>query len=216
MPNKERHFPKIIREDEILLINSTLDKSIKNIRTPSSLFILWRDKTCINFLLRSGLRPKECLMLKWTDIDFDNRIIRIDPENNKERNDIPAILTNPGKEILLLYKEAIKDLGIHSEYIFPSYWTWKPITVSAFAKRFREVLKTAGILKFDHYISDGRIKYNYKLYSTRHKFCTDVYKKTNDTLAVKLLARHTQLLSAQFYVHLNNEEKVGLADKIFN
>ena len=215
MTARERHFPKIIREDEIQKITDTIINSTIYPNNKSGQFLRWRDVTCIHCLIRLGLRPLECINLKWKDIDYERRLVYIDPNNNKVRNNMPAILTKPAEDILRRYQRALTEMEIHSEYLFPSYWSWKPITRSAFAARFRHVLREAGILKFDHYDAEGKPKYNYNLYSGRHKFATDVYHSTEDTTAVKELCRHTQLLSAQFYIHLNEDKRKNIADRVF-
>ena len=216
MPARERRFPKIIREDEIQKITDTIIHSSVYANNKSGTFLKWRDITCIHLLIRLGLRPLECINLKWKDIDFEKRLIYIDPYNNKVRNNMPAILTKPAEDLLLKYQRALSEMEIKSEYLFPSYWSWKPITRSAFATRFRNILREAGILKFDHYDSEGKPKYNYNLYSGRHKFATDVYTHTKDTTAVKELCRHTQLLSAQFYIHLDEKQRISIADDVFS
>lgn len=215
MPARERRFPKIIREDEIQKINETIINSKMYSNNKSGIFLRWRDLTCIHLLIRLGLRPLECVNLKWKDIDFENRLVYIDPLSNKVRNNMPAILTRPAEEIIIRYQRVLKEMGIQSEYLFPSYWSWKPITRAGFSDRYRKILKEAGILKFDHYDAEGKIKYNYNMYSGRHKFATDVYSKTRDTTAVKELCRHTQLLSAQFYIHLDEKQRTNIADDVF-
>lgn len=216
MVARERRFPKIIREDEIAKITYTILNSEIYSNNRSGNFLRARDLTCIQVLIRLGLRPLEAINLKWKDIDFENRLVYIDPLSNKVRNNLPAILTRPAEEILKKYQLIINEMEISSEYLFPSYWSWKPITRAAFSSRFRKILKEAGILKFDHYDSEGKIKYNYNLYSGRHKFATDIYTHTKDTTAVKELCRHTQLLSAQFYIHLNENQRKEIADEVFN
>ena len=215
MPARERRFPKIIREDEVQRIIDTIATSRMYANNKCGLFLRCRDIACIKLLMQLGLRPLECINLRWEDIDFERRLVYIDPMSNKVRNNMPAVLTKPAEETIQKYKRALQELQINSEYLFPSYWTWKPITRAGFADRFRKILKETGILKFDHYDAGGKPKYNYNMYFGRHKFATQVYVATNDPIAVKEMCRHTSLISSQFYVHLNEPQRINIADRVF-
>lgn len=210
-----KHFPKVFTEDEIGLIVHHILNSEEYIPSKSGEYLRWRDITCIELMFYCGLRPAECLQLKWEDVDFDAELISVRPYINKRKNDLPAILTHPAKKILLKYKEKLKELKIDSEWLFPSFWTWEPLTTGAMNRRFFNICKELGFVQMKYRDASGRPKYQVNLYCLRHSFCTKIYKKTRSEIAVSRLARHTQVQSASIYTHLNFDDKKDIAQEVF-
>lgn len=215
MPRNIRRVPKVVNEDMLGEILEAIDK-MPSMDAAFGRMIKLRDKTAICLMFYCGLRPLECLSLKVSDIDFDHFKLNIRPYFNKERNDTPAVLTEPAKKILLKYLDETARLGMQLVYLFPSLWTWKPITRDAFGKRFQMIMKEAGINEVEYYDECGMPKYKYNLYTMRHSFCTQVYKKTGSEEAVTQLARHTKPESAHVYIHLDFDAKKQIADKVFS
>lgn len=215
-----KHLPRVFTEEEISLIIDTILHSERYCINPMSEFLRWRDMTTIGIMYYCGLRPAECLQLKWEDLDFEKKLIYVRPYINHNRyirrkNDLPAIITNPAEKIFLKFKEKCNELKVNNEYIFPSFWTWKPITTSAMNRIFLDFCKELGFAKIEYRDRKGQSRYSVSLYSLRHSFCTRIYKKTGSEIAVSRLARHTQVQSASIYTHLNFEDKQEIAQKVF-
>jgi len=211
-----RRFPKILNEDQLNIILDTIEKSPSYMKNVTGHFLKWRDSTAILLMFYAILRPGEALQLRWDDVDEVNRIIKVKPYTNKERNDLPAVLTTPAGNILNKYKEKCKEFNITSEYIFPSVWTKMPITTDAFGKRFQGIVKEAGLSKVEWYTESGKPVYTYRLYTMRHSACTKIYKKTGSEEAVTQLARHIRPESAHVYIHLSTDDKKDIADSVFS
>lgn len=212
-----KHLPKVLGEEDLNKIIETISKSSTYLKNNYGDYLKHRDSVAILLCFWSGLRPAECLELKWSDVDFEKRLIYVRPYvNHKRKNDLPAVLTKPAEEILRKYKEVMGGIGINSEFLFPSIWTLKPITSHAFGKRFRLILQEAGLNQVEYYNASGYPKYSCSMYDLRHSYCSHVYKATHSEIAVARLARHTRVASADIYVHLNTEEKIKLADYVFN
>ena len=215
MPKNIRRIPRIMTEEQISLVVETINKSTHYFKNRFGEYNRWRDKTIILLLYYCGLRPKECLYLRWEDIDFQNSLLFISPYNNKERNDTPAILTEPAKKVIVRYKNFLKENQIYSEFLFSSLLTGKPMATDTFAKRFQNIVKEAGLSKVEYYTDIGKPVYTFNPYTMRHSFCTKVYNKTKDVEAVTQLARHTRPESAHTYIHLSHPNKKQIADEVF-
>lgn len=207
--------PQILKEDEITKIANTILESQAYMPTRHGDFLKIRDSYAWLIINALGLRPKECLQLKWEDIDIENRIIKLSPYWNKVRIDIPAILTKPAIRLILDYKDKLNKLGFYSPYLFPSLLTGEPVSVGNYGRRFLTAAKEAGIAKIAWYTEGGQPKYNVKVYTGRHNFCTTIWRKTHDTTCVKECARHLKLESAQAYIHLDNKDKINIVDEIW-
>lgn len=212
---KIRHSPQPLSEDDTLKIANTILNSPNYAPTPKGDFLRLRDCYAWLIINNLGLRPKECFQLRWADIDFDKRLIRLSPYWNKQRLDIPAILTKPAMLLLKEYKEKLNKIGFICEYLFPSCESWMPLSTAHYAKRFLQAAKECGVAKIDWYTEAGQPKYNVRPYTGRHNFCTKIWKSTHSEIAVMKLARHLNQESAQFYVHLDDGDKTKLADEVF-
>jgi integrase len=73
-------------------------------------------KSLILWLLHTMARPSEGARAKWDEIDFEDRLWRIDPGRMKKRR--PHVVPLTSQTIQLL--EAMKPISEHREYIFPS------------------------------------------------------------------------------------------------
>ena len=210
-----KRSPQPLSEEDTIKIANTILNSDRYMPSKQGEFLRLRDCYAWLILNALGLRPKECLQLKWEDIDFDRRIVKLSPYWNKQRLDIPAVLTRPAMNLIVEYRMKLEKLGILTEFLFPSTLTWQPLSTDHYAKRFLQAAKEAGVAKIEWFTEAGQPKYNVRPYTGRHNFCTKVWKSTHSEIAVMKLARHLNQESAQFYVHLDDGDKQKLADQIF-
>lgn len=210
-----KHFPRIFSEEEIEEVRRKIFISENYLPNVPGEMKRWRDATAIQLMFYCGLRPSECMQLKWDDIDFSKNLIHVRPYLNKIKNDLPAILTSPAKRILKSYYEKIKELNFQNEWLFPSFWTQKPLSVGAMNRIFLNICKETDFAKIEYRRATGQPKYSVNLYCLRHSFCTKIYKKTRSEIAVARLARHTQVQSASIYTHLNYDDKFEIAQNVF-
>lgn len=212
-----KHSPEVMAEIDVLKIADTIMQSQSYMPTVQGEFLRLRDAYAWLVINSLGLRPKECLSLKWSDIDFKNRLVKVSPYYNKARVDFPATLTKPAIEYIEEYTNKLNDLKLNlsTEYLFPSVLTWQPMSSGNYARRFLAAAKEAGIAKISWYTESGQPKYNIRPYTGRHNFCTKIWRVTHDTTSVQKLARHKKLESSQAYIHLSNEDKMEIADEVF-
>lgn len=215
MSHPTKRYPKPLNDNEVMMIADTIRNSRRYIKNRLGEFLRLRDSTAWLLMNYAGLRPGECLKLKWTDIDFNKRMIRLSPYWNKVRIDIPAMLTKPAERLIINYRKQLEEIGILCIYLFPSVQSWQPLTTERYGDVIRNAGKECGIAEVDWYTESGQPKYNLRPYSARHNFLTRVYKATGSEIAVMKLGRHLSQESAQFYVHLNDEDKLKIADEIF-
>lgn len=215
MSHPTKRFPKPLNDDEIVLIADSMLHMNDYMNSKLSQFIKYRNYTAWLLMNYAGLRPGECLKLRWQDINFEKRRIQLSPYWNKVRIDIPAILTKPAERIIISYRKELQKIGIFSIYMFPSVSSWEPLSTDRFGDIVRKAALSCGVAHIDWFTEAGQPKYNVKPYSGRHNFCTKIWKKTHSELAVMNLARHTNQESAQFYVHLDSDDKTKIADSVF-
>ena len=210
-----KHLPKIFTEEEFeKIIEHILNKKDRP-NTQMAEFIRWRDAIAIAIMYYCGLRPAEALELQWKDIDFKEGLIYVRPYINKRKNDLPAIITPPAEQSLKEYKKAISKIGIKTDFLFPSLWTWEPIRTNSFGRKFNHYLKEMKLVDVEYYTKQGLPKYSRDLYSLRHSFGTKVFKKTGSELSTSRMLRHTQVASASVYTHLDTDYKKKIAQEVF-
>jgi integrase len=69
----------------------------------------------ITLLLFTGMRRKEAAGLRWSEVDFDNRVIRLPSSRVKTRNAVGLPMTDIVADLLI----AQRQLG-DADYVFPS------------------------------------------------------------------------------------------------
>jgi integrase len=97
-------------------------------------------KTALNIAPHVFLRPNELVGLMWSEIDFDEKLIRINPERMKMNR---MHLIPMSKQVLNLFKEVSK-YSRGADYVFPSPRDIdKPITPDS----LRNAIRKLGIKK---------------------------------------------------------------------
>ena len=155
--------------------------------------------------LYTGLRIGELLALKWTDIDFKNKLIYINktfettsqnhrtiiyedlPKTNNSIRELPI-----SNQLLSLLKE-LKSIS-NCDYIVASHKN-TPIKIRAYQKSFENLLNK---LKIKHY----------SFHSLRHTFATRLLENGVDVKTISELMGHSSpTITLNRYVHTNLENK---------
>ena len=135
----------------------------------------------LQLLKETGMRVGEALALKWTDIDFERKTVRI----TAEKNSLPRILPLSDKCLSMLNR-----LPKKSEKIFPS----KPSFDSRFytqRKRIAHKLCNPRLLKIG-------------FHTLRHWKGTMEYHKTKDIVHVQRLLGHKNIQNTLIYITIEN------------
>jgi len=163
-------------------------------------FMRARDQTIIKLCSLCALRPSEALMLKWSDIDFDNKLINIEAGTNKENQGNNALLIPQALEILYEYKQ-VYDQYLAAEFLFPSLVSFEPLTLSAFDKIFLKIQKEAGLYKVLWYTSAGQPISSHTPYDLRKHAGTRFYRHTRDPYKTMRFLRQKKMTSIIPYLH---------------
>ena len=151
-----------------------------------------RYKWLMLFYLHTGVRRAEALTLKWEDIDYDSRLIRI---NGTKTDDSyrHILLTEPLIEILAERKKQAKKEGVKSEYVFPC-------SLSMVSRAFKKLCP------------------NHHLHELRHTFVTRCAEcGVNMSVCQQLVGHSTADMTINVYMHVMDEfkRKEGLKFKLF-
>ena len=164
------------------------------------------------FILQTGLRTGELIGLKWKDVDFENKTVKIqrsmeyrysigewrvgEPKSKSGYRTIP--LTDEAIRILLEQKEKNKKIKIipmeWSEYIFLCR-KGEPVKNSTYDTALFKICEKAGINKFSMHV-------------LRHTFATRCIEAGMKPKTLQMLLGHSNIgITMNLYVHTTEEEK---------
>lgn len=186
-PNK----PEILNENEC----ANLSRRIMQQQTPETMAIL--------FCLNTGLRLGEVCALRWSDIDFDAKMLTISQtvqrvtQNDKSQLLLQSPKTAAGKrtipltaEIILMLQNRQKKYG--QQYVFGSD---KPLEPRTLQYRFTAVLHICNIRRRN-------------FHTLRHTFASRFVALGGDIKSLSEILGHSNVRTTmQLYVHPSLEQK---------
>ena len=170
-------------------------------------------KSDMGFVLQTGLRTGELIGLKWSDVDFENRTMKIErtmeyrykvgewhvgpPKTKNSYRDIP--MTN---ECTILLKElkAKRDLGRYVEEGFEEFVfinrNGTPTKNSTYDNNLAKLAKKAGIE-------------NFSMHTLRHTFATRCIEAGMRPKTLQQILGHSSInITMNLYVHVTDDEKI--------
>ncbi len=182
-PKKEKRLPKFLYNEDIEKIFN-----VPNINTNLGK----RDFLILELLYDTGIRVSELVNIKLSDINLNDKSIKILGKGNKER----IVLFGTYAEIALenyLNDGRNKLLnGKNNEYLILN------------AKGNN--ITTRGIrMIIDKIIKQACLNTHISPHTLRHTFATHLLENGSDLLTVKELLGHSSLSSTQIYTHVTNE-----------
>ena len=135
--------------------------------------------TFLQLLKETGARSGEAAILKWTDIDFERKIVRITPEKGSR----PRILPISNKLVCML-----NNLPRKSDNIWATMYSLK----SSFYKARKYLV---------YKLQNPRLK-QISLHTFRHWKGTMEYHKTRDVFHVQHVLGHKELRSTLVYINI--------------
>jgi integrase len=126
------------------------------------------------FALHTGMRRGEILSLKWTDVDFSRRIMRVLKSKNGEKRSIPMSRTVYD----LLRGQNVRDI---SGSVFP-------VSARCLRQGFEKACSRAGLD-------------NFTFHDLRHTFATRLVQNGVDLYKVKELLGHKTIVMTMRYSH---------------
>jgi integrase/recombinase XerD len=152
-----------------------------------------RDKSIFELLYSCGLRISEAIDLKFHDIDFENKLIRVMGKGAKER-------------IVPMGDEAVRLL---KRYIERS----RPVILGNRSSEFLFISKKGSLLNrksvwrlIKGYCSRTDIQKNITPHTLRHSFATHLIENGADLRSVQELLGHMDISTTQIYTHLARKE----------
>lgn len=165
------------------------------------------------FILQTGLRMGEMIGLRWTDIDFKNRILHVrrtmqycyaiggwrsgDPKTKNGIRDIP--LTQEAIDILRNQREKLKGLKIRSIDFSDNVFLCRngtPTKNNMYDKRLYYYCDKIGIERFSMHV-------------LRHTFATRCIESGMRPKTLQIILGHSDIRTTMnLYVHVTEEEKL--------
>jgi len=172
-PRLERKLPGFLTESQI--------REVLELTPPKE--ISYRDKAILELFYAAGLRVKELVNLKISDVDFENRILKVKGKGEKER------IVPFGSYALKAIKEYLEKRKDNSPYLFVS--------------KFKRKLSNRQIQKIvKKYLSKLKTPPATNPHVLRHTFATHLLDRGVDLRAVQELLGHSSLQTTQIYTHL--------------
>ncbi len=192
-PRIDKKLPIYLSIDEIFYLLDSIQNHALPTRKP------YRDKAIFELLYATGIRCSELVMIKFSDLDLEHKIIRIIGKGKKERI---ALFGQKAKDILLAYlsHERIPMKDPH-ERLFINYRN-EPLTTRSI-QRIIEMFRK--FLKIKRIITPHKI---------RHSFATHLLHQGTDLRIVQELLGHKTLASTEKYTHVENQQLAELCDTL--
>ncbi|MFI5298801.1 MAG: tyrosine-type recombinase/integrase [Polyangiales bacterium] len=141
-----------------------------------------RLRTIVLIALNTGLRKSELLTLRWHDLDFKNRMIRVERSKNGERRDVPMTGT-----VHDLFQRIPRR--VDTAYVFANPdGTPQADTKTAWGN----ALRRSGIQDFT-------------FHDLRHTFASNLVMNGVDIRTVQTLLGHKDITMTMRYAHLSPE-----------
>lgn len=181
-PRKNQSLPKFVKETDIDKIFQVFD--ISNPLGQRNLLIL-------RMLYATGLRISELINIKYKDINFHERTIKILGKGSKERI---VVYGNNTQECLDIYlNDGYKKLNINkSEYLFLN-------------KNGKKLTDRYVRMILDDVILKASVNMHVNPHMLRHTFATSMLNNGADLVSVKDLLGHASLNTTSIYTHVTDE-----------
>lgn len=171
------------------------------------------------FILQTGLRTGELIGLKWSDIDFDKKVMHIqrsmeyrhsvgewrigEPKSKSGYRDVP--LTEEAICILKNQKEKLKSIKVinmqFKDFVFLSR-KGEPTKNSAYDSTLFKLCEKAEIEKFSMHV-------------LRHTFATRSIEGGMRPKTLQIILGHSNVgITMNLYVHVTEDEKIKEVEKI--
>ncbi len=154
-------------------------------------------RLCFKYLIR----PKEILMLRISDIDFDSGLLRIPPDVSKNHNERTIAL---GYDVMKYFQELRKEDCNSNDYIFstdfkPGHRLYTTKNMFATWKTMRERLEMPN---------------TYHFYSLKDTGITEMLESGMPSKFVKDLAGHHSLSMTERYLHISDARRILKANTV--
>ncbi len=192
-PHIDKKLPVFLSVDELFHLLDRVPDAELSTRHPI------RDKTILELLYATGVRCSELVNIRLSDIDMDNKTIRIKGKGKKERI---VLFGKKAKEKIKSYcsQERTRPRH-HDEQLFLNY-RHEPLT-SRSIQRIIQMFRS--FLNIERPITPHKI---------RHSFATHLLNQGADLRTIQELLGHQTLASTEKYTHVSLDDLAKLCDTI--
>ena len=142
------------------------------------------------FALNTGLRAGEIFSMKWENVDFKNRVLRIEPGYTKTKDTYTLPMNDAVYSLLKEIRKKQADCGIKHGYVFTNS---RGLPYKYEDRTYRKVFVTA--------CRKAGIK-DFRFHDLRHTFASWVAINSKDIYAVQKLLNHKKIETTKRYAHL--------------
>jgi len=203
----EYGLPMIYNYEQIINLIDGCDYFIENAKRKidKSSWILFKALITTGFF--SGVRTNELLALKWNDLNYENKTIKvqrtiddgIESEGTKSKHYRTTVLLPIVEETLTEFKEVSRK---SDDFIFVNKLNETYTNAKNLNKLFRKLTDHCKYEKLD-------------LYNMRHSFITLMFSIGKDTQWILQRVGHSDILTTQGHYIGTVEERPELLQKIF-
>lgn len=182
-PKKELYLPKFLKNEESMQIFSICKEDNK---------VNQRDTLIIELLYATGLRVSELVKIKISDINREDKTIKVLGKGGKERI---VIYNNHTKKAMDIY---LSD-GYHEFNKKNSGYLILNKDGDHLSERYvRNIINKL--------VKDSGLDIKISPHTLRHTFATDMLEGGSDLMTVKELLGHESLNTTSIYTHVTNEQ----------
>ena len=182
-PKKDKYLPKFLKDGEANKIFEVCKYD-----TP----INQRNSVIIELLYATGIRVSELVNIKISDIDINERTIKVLGKGSKERM---VIFNNHTKKAIEIYL----NYGYHEFNKLSSGYLILNKDGNKLSERYiRNIINKL--------VTKAGLDIKISPHTFRHTFATDMLEDGSDLMTVKELLGHESLNTTSIYTHVTNEQ----------
>ncbi|OIQ30730.1 MAG: integrase [Bacteroidetes bacterium MedPE-SWsnd-G2] len=186
---------KVSKKQQLPFSKSEMDELFKLFSVENS-FVGLRNQLIIELFYATGIRRIELVNLKLSDINLDNKTLKVLGKRNKERI-LPLIGSIQSEFKLYLAKRKEVEKAESESYLF-------------LTEKGAKIYETLVYRVINEYFSKVSSKVKRSPHMIRHTFATHLLNQGANLNAVKELLGHSSLAATQVYTHnsINELKKV--------
>lgn len=178
-----RLLPKVLTEDEVLLILETAEGRIEGAKNPE--FAL-RDRAILELFYATGIRLAELVGLDMHNMDLDNATMQVTGKGNKQRY---VFVNQTAMDAIWDYLKVRRKGG-----------------GAVFLNRFGDRLSRRAVeLMFAKILKEAGIEKSASPHTLRHSFATHMLEGGSDLVTIKELLGHENLSTTQVYTNISRK-----------
>lgn len=204
LPKQGRRLPQFLTKEQMITLLEAPLKAIdapkrKSAGRPVSTVACYRDVAVLETIYSCGLRISELCGLRVTDIDRNERLVRVRGKGKKERL-VP--ISETALRAMETYWGLLSEKPSGEVAVFSSETKKRsPLSPLMLARRLKKYLMLAGL---DPSLTPHKL---------RHSYATHLLDAGADLRSVQELLGHAHLATTQVYTHVSTERLKRVYDK---